>query len=1118
MVTDPTNEPLPLERRTYNQWVNTQTLEDYALRYTAQRGRRWSDWRIANTALGAASFLACEAIGGTITLQFGFYNAILAIAAGMVIFLVVGAPIAICAAREGLDIDLLTRGAGFGYLGSTVTSLIYASFTFLLFAVEASIMALAITLATSLPIALSYVISALGVLPVALHGMKAITRMQIATQPIWLFLQFGPLVYLFFHWNAAIAIWTGPDGMGHATQGNLIFFGLALSTILSLLPQIGEQADYLRFLRKPRNRTDMRWWVAVLVGGPGWGIIGGLKLAAGSFLVMFTLTEVNSVAQADSPPIMYTVLFQEITGSPGVALALMLVFVVICQMKINVTNVYAGSLAWSNFFARLTHAHPGRVVWLVFNALLALLIMETGVIGATATLLALYANLASGWIGALSGDLMISKPLGLSPKQVEFRRAYLYDVNPVGVGAMALSFFAASVALTDVVGTTMQAFAPVLGLIVAFVCAPIIAWITKGRFYIARTPTTFRTSLRCTACDIVYEAPDMVACPFHRGPVCSLCCTLENRCHDQCKENSDFIQQARNLLRRISPRGIERYIGGSVAHFLVIMLAFSVTLAVVFYWITFGEPMAEALRRDLVDIFVTLEVLAGIVAWLFVLAHDSRCAAERETRQQTDMLRQEVAAHIETDAALQKARDAAESANAAKTRYLVAVSHEIRSPLNAIYGYAQLLERGNSIEPTEAGSVIRQSAEHLTNLVEGLLEISRVESGVVELRSDIVPIESLLHHLVTMFRMQAAAKGITLGLVIHDRLPHHVKTDEKRFRQILINLISNAVKYTARGGAVISVWYRSEVVRIEISDTGPGIAATDLERIFEPFERGTSAEVQREPGIGLGLSITRVLTRILGGDITAESVPGQGSMFRLRMMLPAVHNAIPATAYGQITGFHGRARHVLVIDDDTLQRNFLDGLLTPLGFIVHKARHGAEAQELAISLGSDLDLALLDIQLPGESGWDVASRLRSLEGAGLRIVMVSANAGEFSTGGDGRAVHDGFVTKPVDVDALLAMMARLLELEWIRAAMPENPSVRQPRPDLPIRALSSSLLHGLSEIRRAAKLGHVRAVETSLAQLVPITEEDRHFLKIAREHLETFDLKSVVKVIDDAAS
>src|SRR5690348_9193075 len=175
------------ERRQYNQWVATQTLEDYALRYTAERARR-SSFRVGNTALGPISFLACEAIGGAITLSYGFHTAWSAIALFSALMFLIGLPIAYYAARYGVDIDLLTRGAGFGYMGSTITSLIYASFTFLLFAIEASILSVALTMLFGIPLWVAHLLSALVVIPIAIYGISFISKMQLATQPVWLML------------------------------------------------------------------------------------------------------------------------------------------------------------------------------------------------------------------------------------------------------------------------------------------------------------------------------------------------------------------------------------------------------------------------------------------------------------------------------------------------------------------------------------------------------------------------------------------------------------------------------------------------------------------------------------------------------------------------------------------------------------------------------------------------------------------------------------------------------------------------------------------------------------------------------------------------------------------
>jgi purine-cytosine permease-like protein len=522
------------QRRQYNQWVGNQMLEDFALRYTARQARRWSAARVGNTALGAVAFLACEAIGGSITLAYGFTNAMAAIVAVGVLMFLIGLPIGLAATRNGVDVDLLTRGAGFGYIGSTMTSLVYATFTFILFAIEASIMSAAITGAVGMPLWLANVISAVCVVPLAAFGIRAISRMQAATQPVWLALQFGPLAYLAWRGLPEFRNWTHFHG---ATPGGfaLLPFGMAASILLSLLPQIGEQVDYLRFLPARVPGNGRAWWAAFLLAGPGWVLIGCAKLAAGSFLTYLALMHGASPIMAAQPANMYNLAFYEAVHNPAVAAGLTLVFVVTCQVKINTTNAYAGSIAWSNFFSRLTHSHPGRVVWVVFNVLLALTLMEIGIFRVIQNILGLYANLAVGWLGALCADLVINKRLGLSPPGIEFRRAYLYAINPVGVGAMALSVSVSTAMSFGLLGQTAHALAPFCGLIVAFLAAPAIAWATHGRYYLARTPAVITGAATCVVCDCVFEAPDMAQCPAYRGTICSLCCSLDARCHDVCK-------------------------------------------------------------------------------------------------------------------------------------------------------------------------------------------------------------------------------------------------------------------------------------------------------------------------------------------------------------------------------------------------------------------------------------------------------------------------------------------------------------------------------------------------------------------------------------------------------
>ena len=517
-----------------------------------------------------------------------------------------------------------------------------------------------------------------------------------------------------------------------------------------------------------------------------------------------------------------------------------------------------------------------------------------------------------------------------------------------------------------------------------------------------------------------------------------------------------------------------------------------------------GPAMSTTLAVTLVLVAVAI---AGVA---IVLVQRARRSAEGDCRRQTQLLQDEIAAHRRTRDELGHAKEAAEAANAAKTRYLVAVSHEIRSPLNAIYGYAQLLERDDAIPPREAGGVIRRSAEHLTNLVEGLLDISRIESGVLQLRRDIVRLPALLDHIVDMFRMQAAAKNLTLDYAVEGRLPPFVRTDEKRLRQILINLLSNAIKYTKVGGATLTVRYRSQTASIEVTDTGIGIAPEDIDRIFEPFERGSSPEAALQPGIGLGLAITRVLARILGGEVIATSKVGQGSSFQLRMLLPEPLEAPDsAPTHDRLVGYRGARKTILIVDDNSAQLVVVQHLLRPLGFQVFAATGGAEG--LALAERCAPDLVLLDVQMPGRSGWEIATELRATIGHALRIVMVSANAHEYRAGGDGAADHDAFLTKPVDLDALLDVIGRQLGIGWIAAEDDGSDVAVASAP----ATLPAAAMPYLDTLRRHIKVGHVRAIATVLDDLEAAVPESAGAVADMRRLLEGFDLRSLARRIDD---
>jgi signal transduction histidine kinase/purine-cytosine permease-like protein/DNA-binding NarL/FixJ family response regulator len=1039
-------------RRDYNAWVADESMEDYALRYTPKGFRRWSEFRVANTAFGSLSFLALEAIGGAVALNYGFATTMGAIlVVGLLIFLT-GLPIAYYAARYGLDMDLLTRGAGFGYLGSTITSLIYAVFTFIFFALEAAIMALALQMVLDWPVAWCYVLSSLVILPLAMRGITLISRLQAWTQPVWLFLLVFPFVWLAVTQPHLYRDFTTLSGLASGSSSfDPLQFGAAAAVMFSLVVQIGEQVDFLRFLpeRTPANRV--RWWAAVLVSGPGWVFMGMLKMAGGAFLAFAALQFEVDAAHAAEPTQMFLAGFTQAVGQPGIALAMTVLFVVLSQIKINVTNAYAGSLAWSNFFARVTRSHPGRVAWLVFNVAIATLLMTLGVFGALERVLGIYSNVAVAWVGALVADLVINKPLGLSPPHIEFRRAHLYDFNPVGLGAMVLAGGVACSAYAGAFGAWAAAFSPFIALVLAMALAPLLAWATRGRYYLARPPAEeWRPGelVRCAVCENQFESEDMARCPAYAAPICSLCCSLESRCHDRCKTGSRAADQVRALAAALLPRGWAARVNFRVGHYLLVLLSLLAVLGLLLGVVYVQESLempAQFLRTPFLKVYALLVLLSAVCAWWVVLSTDSRRLAQDESERQTQLLLQEVDAHRRTDAALQAAKDQAESASIAKTRYVAGMTHELRSPLNSILGYTQVLLR----DPQVAGwlretlATMQHSGQHMNALIDGSLELARIEAGRIRLDVAPVPLRELVDDLERMLRPQAQARGLRFETEVLGTMPAWIRADAKRLRQILINLLANAVRFTVAGEVRLRLDFRRHVARLDVVDTGIGIAPQDQERIFLPFERGSAGRRASEAGTGLGLTITHLLTELMGGELVLESEPGRGSTFSVRVYLPEITGdpalpLRPAPTLRPAIGYLDPRRTLLVVDDQPLQRQLLAALLVPLGFTVREAASGREALEIIEQ--QPPDAVLLDITMDDLDGWQTAALIRGLQpAAALPVVFVSANL--FDHRPDRiEALHcQGFVAKPVLESELLDALERALQLEWVRADMPRAP-------------------------------------------------------------------------------
>ncbi|WP_280154664.1 ATP-binding protein [Piscinibacter sp. XHJ-5] len=1141
-------------RRDYNDWVARETMEDYALRFTPHSFRKWSELRVANTAFGAASFLVLEAVGATLLVEYGFVNAFWAIlATGLVIFLA-GLPISRYAALHGVDMDLLTRGAGFGYIGSTVTSLIYASFTFIFFALEAAIMAYALELAFDIPPAWGYLICALVVVPLVTHGVTVISKLQVWTQPLWIVLLVVPYIYVFQKNPGVLHDLMGYAGArGQGGQFDIAMFGAAMTVGIALITQMGEQVDYLRFMPERTAANKRRWWAGVLIGGPGWVVPGVLKMLGGALLAFLAISHAVPVDRAVDPNQMYLAAYEYAFPRTTWAVAATALLVVVSQLKINVTNAYAGSLAWSNFFARLTHSHPGRVVWVVFNTLIALMLMELNVFSALGKVLGLYSNIAISWMMAVVADLVINKPMGWSPKGIEFKRAHLYDINPVGVGAMGLASALSIAAYLGFFGEMARAFSALIALVTAFVTAPLIAWWTRGKYYLARDPQPIArpadpetpvapaspahrvaplggrsaATRGCTICEREYESDDMAYCPAYLGHICSLCCSLDARCNDMCKPEASWSAQWQAAARWLLPGAWWKRLDTELGRYLLLMSAIVPLLGMLFYLIyqhelrqlvDLGdgakEAMAQGIGLGFMKVYAALVVVSAIVTWWLVLTHKSRQVAQEESNRQTQALVNEIESHQRTDEALQQAKRTAELANQAKSRYISAISHELRTPLNSIIGYAQLLDEDDSVPPhrKQAVSVIRRGGDHLLSLIEGTLDIARIEGGKLTLEVRPMRFQECVQQIARMFELQAAGKGLEFRHEVQGTLPEIVRTDEKRMRQVLINVIGNAVKFTGAGHVVFRASYAREMAVFEVEDTGPGIAPDEIERIFEPFARGSAAGHTSGTGTGLGLTISKMLTDLMGGEMTVRSTPGAGTAFRIRLFLPEVRAEAAARELPRLAriGYAGPRRSVLVVDNEEVDRDLLVNVLAPLGFDVRRAASGHEC--LALLEQFQPDAILMDLAMPGIDGWETIRRMRAEALSRAPVAIVSANAFDKGLDNDVGIAPTDFVLKPVRKAELLDWLGRALALEWLHAPQPVIAPAPTPAP-APFVLPGEERLRALAEM---VDLGYFRGILTLLDTIQAETPESAGFVAHLRELARQFQLDAMSGVLRKA--
>ncbi len=388
----------------------------------------------------------------------------------------------------------------------------------------------------------------------------------------------------------------------------------------------------------------------------------------------------------------------------------------------------------------------------------------------------------------------------------------------------------------------------------------------------------------------------------------------------------------------------------------------------------------------------------------------------------------------ESNSQLIIARDAANAANEAKSRFLANMSHELRTPLNAILGYAQIIKQSTLDErQTKGVNTIANSGEHLLTLISDILDLSKIEAHKLEIHPAVVHFPSFLSTIEDIIRVRAELKNLNFVFETESDLLGGVMADETRLRQVLLNLLGNAVKFTDAGQVVFRVAMLSRKensagIRFEVKDTGPGIGSDKLETIFAPFEQ--AGEIASREGTGLGLAISRQLVHMMDGEICVKSEIGHGSIFWFELNLPLVETEPPVkTIERVVTGYQGPRKKVLIVDDWSSNRSVLVDWLTPLGFKVAEAENGILAIELAKKMHPDL--VMIDLMMPQMGGFEAIQEIRKLpEISDTVIIAMSASAYDVTPEECRAKGTDGFLSKPIDWQKLIVVIEKYLHLQW----------------------------------------------------------------------------------------
>jgi len=484
----------------------------------------------------------------------------------------------------------------------------------------------------------------------------------------------------------------------------------------------------------------------------------------------------------------------------------------------------------------------------------------------------------------------------------------------------------------------------------------------------------------------------------------------------------------------------------------------------------------KALSR--IDYSLVWQVVAVATLILFAFLYWNRKLAQEIARRQRieAELRSSEAELKASGAELRRSRDAAESASRAKSMFLASMSHELRTPLNAVLGFSEMLARDRSAteDQKQKLGIINRSGGHLLAMINDILDLSKIEAGKSELASEPFELPQLLEEVGAMIRARAESRGLSLAVAIAPNTARFVAADAGKLRQILINLLGNAVKFTREGGVTLRARTRTEEGRtwldLEVEDTGAGIPTEALETIFQPFVQAHAADNQ---GTGLGLAITRSFVEMMGGRIAVTSALGRGSVFRLGLPLKLASaeavTALDALAPNVIgLAEEQPERRILVVEDVSENRLLATGLLAQADFAVREAENGAQA--VALFQRWRPDLILMDMRMPVMDGFEATRRIRALPGgATVKIVALTAGAFKEQRPAILAAGCDDILHKPVCVQEVFAMLARHLKVRY-RYAPAEDVAGRIAPP------LGAEMLVPLPEALRQA----LRAAATEL--------------------------------------